>query len=94
MKNIDDVMKLKPETLAQEQYKALKQNTLETLHEIVQLIKNEQFNKIDDYVAFSHSGDGYGNDNHYINFYYGDIVETIDKLKYLKDIDEGKSDDN
>lgn len=94
MKNIDDIMKLQLETLALEQYKALKQNTIETLHEVVQLIKNEQYNKIDDYVAFSCSGDGYGNDNHFINFYYGDIVETVDKLKYLKGIAEGKINDD
>lgn len=94
MKNIDDIMKLQPETLAKEQYNALKQNTLETLHEVMQLIKNEQYNKIDGYVSFSHSGDGYGNENHYIDFYYGDIVETVDKLKYLKSVSEGKINDD
>lgn len=91
MKNIDEIMKLQPETLAQEQYRALRQHTLETLNEIAQLIKNEKYDKIRDYVSFSASGDGYGSDNHYIDFYYGDIVDTVDRLKCLKIASEGKS---
>lgn len=91
MKNIDEIMKLQPETLAQEQYKILKQHTLDTLNEVVQLIKNEKYDKLDDYVSFSSAGDGYGNENHYIDFYCGDIVETVERLKYLKSTSEGKS---
>lgn len=91
MKNIDEIMKLQPETLAQEQYKILKQHTLDTLNEVVQLIKNEKYDKLDDYVSFSRAGDGCGNENHYIEFYCGDIVETVERLKYLKSTSEGKS---
>ena len=91
MKAIDDIMKLQPETLAKEQYKALKQHTLETLNEVVQLIKSENYDKIGEYVSFSRSGDGYGDDNYYIEFYSGDIVKTTEKLNYLKSVAEGKS---
>lgn len=91
MKNIDEIMKLQPETLAQEQYKILKQHTLDTLNEVVQLIKNEKYDKLDDYVSFSGAGDGYGDENHYIDFYCGDIVATVERLKYLKSTSEGKS---
>lgn len=90
MKNIDDIMKLQPETLALEQYKALKQNTLEILNEVTQLIKNEKYDKIGDYVSPSRAGDGYGDDNYYIDFYCGDIVDTVHKLEYLKSIAEKK----
>lgn len=92
MKNIDDVMKLQPETLALEQHKILKQHTIDTLNEVIQLIKNEKYDKIDDYVSFSGAGRlVYGNENHYIDFYYGDIVETVERLKDLKLAYEGKS---
>ncbi|WBF79409.1 hypothetical protein BNCALIDO_00019 [Aeromonas phage vB_AdhM_TS9] len=91
MKNIDEIMKLQPETLAQEQYKILKQHTLDTLNEVIQLIKNEKYDKLDNYVSFSGAGDGYGDENHYIDFYCGDIVETVERLKYLKSTSEGKS---
>ena len=91
MKNIDDIMKLQPETLALEQYESLKQHTLDTLNKVVQLIKNEKYDKIAEYVSFSSSGDGYGNENYYIDFYCGDIAETTERLKYLKSTSEGKS---
>lgn len=91
VKNIDDIMKLQSETLALEQHKVLKQHTIDTLSKVIQLIKEEKYDKINEYVDFSAAGDGYGNENHYISFHYGDIVETTERLKYLKLASEWKS---
>ena len=51
----------------------LKNAVLERLETIIKLVKENKFSQIEEYLAYSPAGDGWGNDNDYINF--NDIVE-------------------
>ena len=53
--------------------------------EITGLINTNQFDKIYKYLADSPAGDGYGCDNRYIKFSWGDIGDMIDRLCVLKE---------
>ena len=90
--NINELLRTTPQTLADEQYKALLQDTLTVLDDLKSALNRRDWTAIDNMIDFSGSGDGYGNDNHFIAFACGDILETVEKLQELDKIrDKNKS---
>lgn len=89
--NLSELMKTKPENLAELQHKQLKEHVLSVLSNIQKLVEEEQYDSIEDCCGFSGAGDGYGSDNHYIDFSYNedsscalDILDVADHLSKLK----------
>lgn len=87
--NLKELMETNPQDLAVLQHKELKAHVLNILSEVADAIKNDQFHIIDDMTEESPSGDGYGRDNSYIDFGYGDrsmditeITATLAELYY------------
>lgn len=94
MSEIKTIMELSVNTLAQQQHVLLKKHVLKILEEVKQHISNENYEKVEDYLSFSPSGDGYGCANYYIDFGWGeeelDIQDICDKLSQLKTTSEEK----
>lgn len=89
MITIEELLSLDIDNLAERQYEALKEDTCEKLNRIIKLIKNDEIEEITNLIAFSPAGDGWGSDNHYIEFVNGsDIGEVIDLLMRLREIIE------
>jgi hypothetical protein len=72
-------------------FNKLKELTVEKLFTIINLINDNKFDKVSKECSFSPAGDGYGLDNHFINFGETvsqedpyDIVEICELLKELK----------
>jgi uncharacterized protein (UPF0297 family) len=82
--DISAIMNIDVSTLAQTQYDALLEDTKKTLNKVMSALDKGDFEAIEDMVLYSGSGDCYGQDNHYIDFHCGDIMETVDKLKSLR----------
>lgn len=82
------------EQLREDQLKALREHFCGVLEEIRNLFMEEKYQEISDkYVAWSPAGDGMGDDNHFINFYWhpdadrcdiGDILQMAAKLSNKK----------
>lgn len=93
--NLSELMKTTPETLALQQYIALKRHVLERLELVKDEIMNESFN-IEPLTFFSPAGDGMGEDNSCVDFSYNqtdnpvDIAEIVQQLKKLKGQTRGK----
>lgn len=92
---LTDLLKTTPETLASEQHKALKCHVVERLETVLQAIRDENYKYIGKLTSNSPAGDGYGNDNNFIEFGFDssasmDISEAVDLLMSLKTISENK----
>lgn len=87
--NLSELLSTTPEDLAVKQLEALKADTIARLVSVAELIKEENYGGIEALCGYSRSGDGYGDDNHYINFHCGDIMETIEQLKRLSKLAYG-----
>lgn len=87
--NLSELLSTTPEDLAVKQLEALKADTIARLRAVAELIKEGNYEGIEALCGYSASGDGYGDDNHYIMFHYGDIMETVDKLKRLSKSADG-----
>lgn len=81
-----------PQELAELQHDMLKKHAIDTLLNMVTILKEESYETIltdfSTVVTYSPAGDGYGTDSHYINFAYGgdslDIHDIAEALKSLK----------
>lgn len=86
--NIQEIMEIDIDNLAEKQHNAVKNHVIEVLQDIINLVEEEKYEEIQNKLIYSPSGDGYGEDNHYINFSYRngeeDIKEMMDRLKNLK----------
>lgn len=86
--NIQEIMEIDIDNLAEKQHNAVKNHVIEVLQDIINLVEEEKYEEIQNKLIYSPSGDGYGGDNHYINFSYRngeeDIKEMMDRLKNLK----------
>lgn len=75
-------------TLQEEQLKELKRHIIEVLNNIAKAIEKEDFKFIKDNMEFSPAGDGYGEDNHFIDFSWGgptmDIGDIVEKMEGLR----------
>lgn len=71
--------------LQEEQLKELKRHTVEVLHKIAVAVEKEDFKAIKDNMQFSPAGDGYGDENHFIDFSWSgptmDIGEIVEKME-------------
>lgn len=84
------LMALSPEDLAAQQHVELKAFVLSRLQSVLDLVKNEQYATVHNKLENSPAGDGYGDDNRYIDFSDSgvgeDIGDMIDKLSALKSL--------
>ena len=77
------IMDISVENLKEKQYEFLKEHTLNILEEIIDDLNNDKFDDIRKKMAFSAAGDGYGDDNYYIdlsclsNFVYFNFLLLI-----------------
>ena len=87
-KALGELLKASPENLAALQHGKLKQHVLETLKAIAHLVKMEQYESIEDHTDHSSSGDGYGQENDFIDFAWDihsvDIMEAVRRLIQLR----------
>lgn len=85
--DVKEILNMTPESLAKEQHDILKQAAVNRLNEIISLIDEESYSKVESKLASSPAGDEMGCDNYYIDFsdiYGEDINDVIEKLVNLK----------
>ncbi len=91
MENEETIMDVDVNNLKQKQYDFLKKHTIDILDEIIELLQDGNLQKVMYSLKFSGAGDGYGQDNYYINFSYDkkprDLQEIIEKMAELKGIE-------
>lgn len=91
MENEETIMDVDVNNLKQKQYEFLKNNTIRKLNEIIRLLQNGNLQAVMYSLKFSGAGDGYGQDNYYIDFSYDkqprDLQEIIEKMAELKGIE-------
>ena len=82
------IMDINIGNLKEKQYEFLKEHTLNILEGIIDDLKNDKFDDIRKKMAFSAAGDGYGDENYYINFSYNetfmDLFDIVNKIEELK----------
>lgn len=78
MSDISDIMSINANNLRTRQYLALKSHILETLNRVTKAIEEDRLGDIESELSFSPAGDGYGCDNHFIDFNWEKGGETID----------------
>jgi hypothetical protein len=77
------ILEVDVNSLNEKQIEVIKKHVTERLKLINELIINENFCKLENYLKFSAAGDGYGQENTYITF---DCVEDIgDIINMLKE---------
>ena len=64
----------------------LKEEVVKRLKEVTSLIEKEEYDKVKECLAFSPSGDGYGCDNHYIDFSYLFSANDGSGNEYINDL--------
>ena len=83
--DIQDILRITPENLADQQLEALKNHVKNRLSQIIALVDREAFSEIGGFTQSSPAGDGYGSDNEYISFVNDwDIAEVFDRMGALK----------
>ena len=74
MKNVQvevkDIMTMSPEDVVRVQHTALKEHAINTLMEIVNLIKEDKYDEIDSRIKWSPAGGEQGTDKYFIDFTY------------------------
>ncbi|WP_071146125.1 hypothetical protein [Bacteroides ihuae] len=78
MSNISDIMSVNVNNLRERQYSALKSHVLEKLNRVSKAIEEDRLSDIESELSFSPAGDGYGCNNHFIDFNWEKGDETID----------------
>ena len=85
------------EQLREDQIKALNEHFCNVLEDIRKMFLAGEYQELfDKYVEFSGAGDGWGNENHYINFYWhkdADEMDIADLLEFASKIAGKKFDD-
>lgn len=84
-----NIMELDVKNLANKQYEYLKDRTILILNNIINDLKEDKLQEIQDKLEFSADGDGWGNTNWYINFSYienepMDLHDILYKMAQLK----------
>lgn len=86
--NLKKLLEVAPETLANEQHRALKNEVIAVLERVIDTIKRCDYNGVWPLLEVSVAGDGTGSDNTYIDFRsldvgiedIGDAVERLHEL--------------
>lgn len=92
------IMSINLDNLRDRQYKALKKHVLKILNSFTQIIERDgDLNELAHYLGFSRAGDGYGDDNHFIDFGYKEddgtwhTMDIFDVLMLLHELSGNKS---
>ena len=80
------------EKLKQDQSKALKEHITNIFNDILAKINEGKYQEVvDKYLEFSPAGDGFGDDNYFINFSWNEERKDIsDVLEMLAELDNKK----
>lgn len=62
------------ENIKKQQHTALKQAVIQRINKVKELVEKEKYSDVLEMLEYSPSGDGYGCDNHYIDF--SDIADV------------------
>lgn len=92
MIDLDDLLNIDIESLADAQYNALKKHVINKLNLIIELLEKDDLQGVANLLKFSADGDGWGSENYFIDFSYndrynrdlGDILEQMARLKNEK----------
>lgn len=83
-----EIMQLSIENLAQKQFDFLKEYGINILEKVIELLKGENYEEIKEMLAFSAEGDGYGQENYYINFSFNEY--SLDIMGYVEELERRK----
>lgn len=87
---LSDVMAMTPESLATNQRNLLREAVVTRLRQVATSISKGDYDKVRDELSVSLAGDGYGCDNHYIDFDDlgggEDLSDVLDCLENLERI--------
>lgn len=93
-----ELLELDIESLEKAKFEAVKQECIKKLELITNLIKNNYFKQVFEYLEDSPSGDGYGQENQYISFNeispkidIGEVIRILSKLQNRINDKEGKN---
>jgi hypothetical protein len=91
-----NIMDIDVNNLKQKQYDYLKNHAINILAEIIDNLEHDQLQAIQYKLKFSSSGDGWGQENYYINFGYKeldylDLHDIITKMAELKGMELAES---
>lgn len=82
-----ELLELDIDSLEKAKFEAVKKECIKKLELIINLIKNNEFKQVFEYLEDSPSGDGYGQENQYISFDeiypkidIGEVVRILSKL--------------
>ena len=90
LKTLAEVMSIDVTNINQKKFDLLKKHVLGVLATVEMCIESNDFKEVEAMLERSPSGDGYGCDNHYIDFGQGwskepiDIKEVCEMLRSLK----------
>jgi len=91
MSDIKDLMSVNIDNLREKQHEALETHTLAILKQVHGLLKAGKYDEVMKMTEESPAGDGYGQDNTFINFTYDheaqgamDIGEIVARLRALE----------
>ena len=93
---LEQLLKTTPETLAMEQYAALKEHVIKNLKTVLEAIEDDaSYSVVEDLTSYSPAGDCMGLDNSFINFGFSekeplDIMEVVGRLEELRTISKKK----
>lgn len=88
---LSEIMSINPENLQEQQANAMKGYLLDKLATMAELVHNNRISEAREMLVFSPAGDGYGNDNYYLDLDYTgnhdegfDISDALDIIMYLE----------
>ena len=89
--NIEELMSIDIDNLAQKQYDGLKEHLKGVLNKVITLLDQDKLEEIEEMLIESPGGDCFGSDDHYINFSYKenckeDMYWMLEDLKDLRKI--------
>lgn len=73
--DLKDLMKTRPESLAELQIAELKKHAIGILKDVIEALDTDDFDKLDRMLCYSPAGDCMGTNTHHIDFSYEDNVE-------------------
>lgn len=93
--DLPQLLQTTPETLAAQQYRALKDHVINKLRTVINHIEKKEYSQIEKLLGESPAGDGHGCNNSYIDFSDTgcgtpengcDIGDVLDRLRQLNSI--------
>lgn len=91
--DLQRLLQINPNELAIEQHNALNIFVVNRLRKVADLVEKGKYNDVLNMLEYSSAGDGYGSENHYIDFSDSgagdDLEQMIANLQRLKKTSEG-----